>query len=260
MLPKDFAVGLRLEHPQELIDQIQYHNPQGRGDFLPAAEYSFVTNVDGRGVYSFCMCPGGVVVPACTGPEQQVVNGMSASGRNTAWANSAMVTSIGKSELTGMRYKGLFAGLEFQEDLERASWEQGGKNLYAPAQRLTHFLRGHLSENLPKSSYKPGIRATSFQEWLPKSFTSVFVEGWSSSGKGPGVCYGGCLLLGCEESYFFSIEDSERNRKDDASGNYRVVSLWRRSRICWGNCLGRDGWRRLCRGYLLRNKKGTDRL
>ena len=108
---------------------------------------------------------------------------MSASGRNTAWANSAMVTSIGESELNGMRYKGLFAGLEFQEDLERASWEQGGKNLYAPAQRLTHFLRGHLSENLPKSSYKPGVQATSFQEWLPEVVYQRLCGGLEQFGK-----------------------------------------------------------------------------
>ena len=178
MFPKDFAVGLRLEHPQELI-----HNPRGRGDFLPAAEYSFVTNVDSRGVYSFCMCPGGVVVPACTGPGQQVVNGMSASGRNTAWANSAMVTSIGEGELLGMKYRGLFAGLEFQEDLERAAWEQGGKNLCAPAQRLTHFLCGHLSEQLPRTSYKPGVRATSFKEWLPEMVYRRLREGLNQFGK-----------------------------------------------------------------------------
>lgn len=199
MLPKDFAVGLRLEHPQGLIDQIQYHNSQGRGDFLPAAEYSFVTNVDGRGVYSFCMCPGGVVVPACTGPEQQVVNGMSASGRNTAWANSAMVTSIGEAELGAMRYKGLFAGMEFQEDLERSSWEQGGKNLYAPAQRLTHFLKGHLSENLPKSSYKPGTRATSFNEWLPEVVYQRLRVGLEEFGrKARGFVTDEAVLLGVE--------------------------------------------------------------
>ena len=199
MLPKDFAVGLRLEHPQELIDRIQYHNSRGRGDFLPAAEYSFVTNVGGRGVYSFCMCPGGVVVPACTGPEQQVVNGMSSSGRNTAWANSAMVTSIGENELNGMQYRGLFAGLEFQEDLERAAWEQGGKNLYAPAQRLTHFLRGHLSENLPKSSYKPGVQATSFQEWLPEVVYQRLCAGLEQFGKkARGFVTEEALLLGVE--------------------------------------------------------------
>lgn len=199
MLPKDFAVGLRLEHPQELIDRIQYHNPRGRGDFLPATEYSFVTNIDGRGVYSFCMCPGGVVVPACTGPEQQVVNGMSASGRNTAWANSAMVTSIGERELEGMKYEGLFAGLKFQEDLERVAWEQGGKNLYAPTQRLTHFLRGHLSENLPRSSYKPGIQATSFREWLPEVVYQRLCAGLTQFGKkAHGFITEEAILLGVE--------------------------------------------------------------
>lgn len=124
---------------------------------------------------------------------------MSASGRNTAWANSAMVTSIGESELTGMRYKGVFAGLEFQEDLERASWEQGGKNLYAPAQRLTHFLRGHLSENLPKSSYKPGVRATSFQEWLPEVVYQRLCAGLEQFGKkARGFITEDALLLGVE--------------------------------------------------------------
>lgn len=199
MQPKEFAVGLRLEHPQALIDRIQYHNPQGRGDFLPAAEYSFVTNVDGRGVYSFCMCPGGVVVPACTGPEQQVVNGMSASGRNTAWANSAMVTSIGEAELVGMNYNGLFAGMEFQEDLEREAWEKGGRNIYAPAQRLTHFLRGHFSENLPKTSYKPGVWATSFGDWLPEVVYRRLREGLNQFGKkARGFITEEAILLGVE--------------------------------------------------------------
>lgn len=199
MQPKEFAVGLRLEHPQALIDRIQYHNPRGRGDFLPAAEYSFVTNVDGRGVYSFCMCPGGVVVPACTGPGQQVVNGMSASGRNTAWANSAMVTSIGEAELVGMNYNGLFAGMEFQEDLERMAWEEGGRNLYAPAQRLTHFLRGHLSENLPRTSYKPGVRATLFGEWLPEVVYRRLCTGLEQFGKkARGFITEEAVLLGVE--------------------------------------------------------------
>ncbi|WP_065220442.1 MULTISPECIES: NAD(P)/FAD-dependent oxidoreductase [Butyricimonas] len=199
MQSKEFAVGLRLEHPQELIDRIQYHNPRGRGDFLPAAEYSFVTNIDGRGVYSFCMCPGGVVVPACTGPEQQVVNGMSASGRNTAWANSAMVTSIGEAELVRMNYNGLFAGMEFQEDLERMAWEEGGKNLYAPAQRLTHFLRGHLSENLPRTSYKPGARATLFGEWLPEVVSRRLCTGLEQFGKkARGFITEEAVLLGVE--------------------------------------------------------------
>ena len=224
MLPKDFAVGLRLEHPQELIDRIQYHNPQGRGDFLPAAEYSFVTNIDGRGVYSFCMCPGGVVVPACTGPKQQVVNGMSASGRNTAWANSAMVTSMGEQELRNMKYEGLFAGLEFQEDLERMAWEEGGGNLYAPAQRLTHFLEGHLSENLPKTSYKPGIVATSFREWLPAVVYQRLRAGMMLFGKkAHGFITDEAVLLGVESRTSSPLRiprDKEKMEHPEVMGLY----------------------------------------
>ena len=163
--PKDFAAGLRVEHPQALIDRLQYHG--SRGDFLPPAEYNFVTNVDGRGVYSFCMCPGGVIVPAATGPGQQVVNGMSASGRNTRWANSAIVTTIDTDDLAAMGYSGLFAGIEFQESLEHLAWEQGGRSLRAPAQRLTDFLADRPSRNFPSCSYKPGVTPTLFSAWLP---------------------------------------------------------------------------------------------
>lgn len=167
MEAKDFAVGLRLEHPQFAIDCMQYHNRCGRGEYLPVAEYSFVTNIDQRGVYSFCMCPGGVVVPAATGPEQQVVNGMSASGRNTPWANSAIVTSVGETELNRLKYSGLFAGMQFQEALEKKAWEEGGRNLYAPAQALTDFLERKYSQHLPRTSYKPGVTSSSIHEWLP---------------------------------------------------------------------------------------------
>lgn len=167
METKEFAVGLRVEHAQFDIDCMQYHNRTGRGEYLPAAEYSFVTNVDQRGVYSFCMCPGGVVVPAATGPGQQVVNGMSASGRNTPWANSAMVTSVGEAELMYMKYQGLFAGMEFQEALEKRAWEEGGCKLHAPAQVLTDFLNGKSSRQLPRSSYKPGVTNSPVHEWFP---------------------------------------------------------------------------------------------
>ncbi len=199
MLTKEFAVGLRLEHPQEVIDRIQYHNPAGRGDFLPAAEYSFVTNINGRGVYSFCMCPGGVVVPACTGPEQQVVNGMSSSGRNTAWANSAIVTSIGEEELKELRYTGLFGGMEFQSDLEYRAWEEGGGKLVAPAQRLTHFMTNKESVSFPKSSYKPGLRPTLFREWLPSPVYRRLLAGLEQFGrKSRGFIHEDALLLGVE--------------------------------------------------------------
>ncbi len=180
---KDFAVGLRLEHPQQDIDNMQYHTKDGRGPYLPAAEYSMAADVGGRGVYSFCMCPGGVVVPAATGPEQQVVNGMSASGRNTPWANSAIVTSVGLRELQEMHFGGIFGGLEFQEMLEKKAWEEGGKNLYAPAQVLTDFLAGKYSNFLPRVSYKPGVNSSLIHEWLPEVIYNRLREGINCFGK-----------------------------------------------------------------------------
>lgn len=196
---KDFAVGLRLEHPQHDIDCIQYHTRDGRGEFLPAAEYSFVTNIEDRGVYSFCMCPGGVVVPAATGAEQQVVNGMSASGRNTPWANSAIVTSVGSRELEQMKYKGLFAGLQFQEELEKRAWIEGGKNIFAPAQLLTDYIQGKYSNILPRSSYKPGITSSLISEWLPETISRRLRAGMMQFGnKAKGFMTEKAVLLGVE--------------------------------------------------------------
>lgn len=199
MEPKDFAVGLRLEHPQQLIDRIQYHRNEGRGQWLPAAEYNFVTNIAGRGVYSFCMCPGGVIVPAATGPEQQVVNGMSSSARNTPWANSAMVTAIGREELEQMHYSGLFGGMEFQETLEKEAWRQGGGNLQAPAQVLTDFLAGKYSNHLPRVSYKPAVNSSPLHEWLPELISSRLRAGLLSFGaKARGFLTSEAVLLGIE--------------------------------------------------------------
>lgn len=199
MEAKDFAVGLRLEHPQQNIDCIRYHNTSGRGEYLPAAEYNFVEKVDGKGVYSFCMCPGGVIVPAATGPGQQVVNGMSASGRNTPWANSAVVTSIGESELSGMNFQGLFAGMEFQEYLEHKAWEEGGKNLFAPAQVLTDFLSGKSGRILPRTSYKPGIVASAIDRWLPELIYHRLCTGLRQFGqKSRGFISDRAVLLGVE--------------------------------------------------------------
>ncbi len=199
MEPKDFAVGLRLEHPQVLIDRMQYHTSEGRGKWLPAAEYSFVANIENRGVYSFCMCPGGVVVPAATGPEQQVVNGMSSSTRNTSWANSAIVTSVGREELTEMGFSGLFAGMEFQEQLEREAWKRGGGALRAPAQRLTDFVQNRPSGEFPRVSYKPGVTATQFHEWLPETMTRRLKGGLTLFGqRARGFLTDQAVLLGVE--------------------------------------------------------------
>ena len=199
MEAKDFAVGLRLEHPQQLIDCIQYHTSDGRGMWLPAAEYNFVTNVAGRGVYSFCMCPGGVVVPAATGAEQQVVNGMSSSARNTRWANSAIVTAVGTEELKAMKFTGLFAGMEFQEALERQAWNAVGGKLLAPAQVLTDFMANRESRNIPSTSYKPGVSSSLMSRWFPQLLYTRLVSGLNEFGrKAPGFVSDQALLLGVE--------------------------------------------------------------
>ena len=199
METKEFAVGLRLEHPQHLIDCIQYHSSAGRGKWLPAAEYNFVTNVDGRGVYSFCMCPGGVIVPAATGAEQQVVNGMSSSSRNTPWANSAIVTSVGDEELKRLKYTGLFAGLEFQEALERQAWQEGGGSLVAPGQLLTDFLENRETRHIPSHSYKPGVNSSLISRWFPQLLYRRLASGMRAFGKkAPGFVSNQALLLGVE--------------------------------------------------------------
>ena len=151
---KGIAVGVRLEHPSQLIDQIQYHRKEGRGRWLPAAQYAFVTQVDGRGVYSFCMCPGGFVIPAATGPEQIVVNGMSPASRGTQWSNSGMVVEVRPEDIQGeqMRNDDPLRMMYFQEQLERDCWQQGNMKQTAPAQRMADFVNGKLSYDLPRRS------------------------------------------------------------------------------------------------------------
>ena len=209
---KGLAIGVRLEHPAHLIDQIQYHSREGRGKWLPAAEYSMVTQVQGRGVYSFCMCPGGFVVPAASGPEQVVVNGMSPSNRNGRWSNSGMVVEIraedvapSNSPLKGARSKGLGARedqlseqsscslppapcpslgvLLLQEDLERQCWLQANRLQTAPAQRMTDFVNGRLSADLNESSYAPGLIASPLHFWLPEFISSRLREAFKLWGK-----------------------------------------------------------------------------
>lgn len=196
---KGIAIGVRLEHPQELIDQIQYHNRNGRGDFLPAAEYSFVTQADGRGVYSFCMCPGGFVVPAASGPEQVVVNGMSPSNRGSRWANSGMVVEIHPEDFPEYTQFGELALLHFQEDLERQSWLQGGMKQTAPAQRMMDFTRKKLGSNLPESSYTPGLISSPLHFWLPSFISSRLCQGFQQFGKySHGFLTNEAILIGVE--------------------------------------------------------------
>lgn len=182
---KGIAVGVRLEHPSQLIDQIQYHNRNGRGKYLPAAEYSFVTQVDGRGVYSFCMCPGGFVIPAATGPEQLVVNGMSPSNRGTAWSNSGMVVETHPEDVVQSEeeLKDPLAMMYFQERVEKQCWQQANMKQTAPAQRMADFVNNRLSYDLPKSSYAPGLISSPLHFWMPSFISKRLQEGFKTFGK-----------------------------------------------------------------------------
>lgn len=182
---KALAVGCRLEHPSQLIDCIQYHNRSGRGKYLPAAEYSFVTQVDGRGVYSFCMCPGGFVVPAASGPQQIVVNGMSPSGRNSRWSNSGMVveTRVEDVAKTDMDMQDPLIMMHFQEQLERDCWQAGNMRQTAPAQRMSDFVNRRLSYDLPESSYTPGLISSPLHFWMPQFVTDRLRQGFLQFGK-----------------------------------------------------------------------------
>lgn len=210
---KGIAVGVRLEHPSSLIDQIQYHNKNGRGKYLPAAEYSFVQQVDGRGVYSFCMCPGGFVVPAASGPHQLVVNGMSPSNRGTKWSNSGMVVEIRPEDLlhpdlqltpgelipgselaqtealirsSGQPGKDTLHTLSimrFQEQLEQLCWQQGNMRQTAPSQRMVDFTQKRLSYDLPKSSYSPGLVSSPLHFWMPPFISERLSKGFQLFGK-----------------------------------------------------------------------------
>lgn len=211
METKGLAVGVRLEHPSMLIDQIQYHNKNGRGKYLPAAEYSFVQQVDGRGVYSFCMCPGGFVVPAASGPHQLVVNGMSPSNRGTKWSNSGMVVEIRPEDLNDptlqLQACEIFEGsaeqqteelirktakngkqpvlamMQFQERLEQICWQQANMRQTAPAQRMVDFTRKKLSYDLPVTSYSPGIISPPLHFWMPKFISERLSKGFEMFGR-----------------------------------------------------------------------------
>ena len=171
METKGFAMGVRVEHPQALIDIIQYHDPRGRGEFLPPAEYSISSQVNGRGVYSFCMCPGGIIVPSATDDRELVVNGMSNSGRTSPWANSGLVVEIREKDLVKFKNHGPLAGLELQRELEQMAFNNGGVGQVAPAQRLTDFTSGKISQSLPENSYNPGLISSPMHFWMPPSIS-----------------------------------------------------------------------------------------
>ena len=195
---KPFAMGVRVEHPQELIDTIQYHG-NSRGEYLPAASYSLARQTGGRGVYSFCMCPGGFIVPSATSQEEVVVNGMSPSGRNSPYANSGIVVEIRPEDLTGYSCAGILAGLEFQKEVEKRSWIEGGKTQRAPAQRLMDFVNGKASSSLPEVSYFPGITSSPLHSWLPDFIAGSLREGFRQFGNiMKGYLTNEAVLLGVE--------------------------------------------------------------
>lgn len=204
---KGIAVGVRLEHPQELIDQIQYHNKEGRGQYLPAAEYSFVAQSNGRGVYSFCMCPGGFVVPAASGPKQVVVNGMSPSNRGSRWANSGMVVEIRPEDYPVLMQQeeikvapdSPLALMAFQERLEELSWMNAGRKQTAPAQRMQDFVQKKNSFDLPDSSYTPGLLASPLHFWMPEFVTSRLRDGFRNFGNSSkGFLTNEAVMIGVE--------------------------------------------------------------
>ena len=181
---KGIAVGVRLEHPQRIIDQIQYHSVLGRGEYLPAAEYNFVTQIDHRGVYSFCMCPGGFVVPAVSEPGGLVVNGMSPSNRGSHWANSGMVVEIHPEDLP-VRFKqyGELAMMKFQEEMERRAFIEADNSLIAGGQRMKDFVDGKPSRNIPPSSYLPGVQTSRLDQWMPPYVANRLRKGFAVFGK-----------------------------------------------------------------------------
>ncbi len=197
---KGIAVGVRLEHPQRIIDQIQYHSVLGRGEYLPAAEYNFVTQIDHRGVYSFCMCPGGFVVPAVSEPGGLVVNGMSPSNRGSHWANSGMVVEIHPEDLPDhFKQHGVLSMMKFQQDMERRAFAEAGNSLIAGAQRMKDFVDGKASRNIPPSSYLPGVQPSRLDQWMPRFVANRLRKGFAIFGKNArGFLTNDAIVIGVE--------------------------------------------------------------
>lgn len=197
--PKGIAVGVRLEHPQQLIDRIQYHSPAGRGKYLPAAEYSMLTRVDDRAVYSFCMCPGGTIIPAATGDGQLVVNGMSPASRGGRWANSGMVVEVLPDDLKDYEEYGALKVMRFQEDVERRFYEDADGSQNAPAQRMHDFVNSKASTSLPHTSYAPGIHPARIDKLLPPFIAHRLQKGFAEFGrKSRGFLTNEATLIGAE--------------------------------------------------------------
>lgn len=178
---KGFALGVRIEHRQELIDQIQYHGQQSN-DFLPPASYALVTQVDGKGVYSFCMCPGGIIAPCATEQNEVVTNGWSPSKRNNPYSNSGIVVSVEPSDFPSHETNP-FVCLEFQQEVERTCWEAAGKTQHVPAQCMKDFIDGKVSKEIPRSSYQPGVVSLDLNQILPKMISKRLRQAFLDFGK-----------------------------------------------------------------------------
>jgi len=220
---KGFAMGVRVEHPQELIDTIQYHSEE-RGAYLPSATYNLVDQVDGRGVYSFCMCPGGHIVPAGSSGNEIVVNGMSVSQRNSKFANSGIVVEIRPEDIPAeFRQYGVLAGLKFQQYIENLAYtNNGGLGQVAPAQRLGDFVKGKLSADLPECSYLPGLISSPLHFWLPEIISSRLREGFKKfDRKMHGYLTNEAVVVGVESRSSSAVRvprDAETGQHPDISG------------------------------------------
>lgn len=219
--PKGIAMGVRLEHPQELIDRIFYHSPSGRGKWLPAAEYSLLTRIDDRAVYSFCMCPGGYIIPATNEPGLIVVNGMSPANRGTQWANSGMVVEILPEDIPG---ENPLKMMEIQQNIERKFFAEGDGSQNAPAQRMKDFVEGKDSDTLPRSSYTAGVHPARIDRMLPAAIAKRLQAAFTEFGqKYRGFLTNDAILVGNEtrtSSPVQIVRDSETLQHQDIAGLY----------------------------------------
>lgn len=229
---KPIAVGVRLEHPQLLIDQIRYHSPKGRGDYLPAAEYTYKAQVAGRGVYSFCMCPGGFVVPASTAPEQTVVNGMSPANRGSKWANSGMVVEFRLEDLPRMGYtiedpSSPLAMMEWCGQYEHQSYLAANKSLRAPAQRLTDFIARRSSTTAPMTSYNLGLTPQNFHDWMPQPIAEGLHRAFQAFEKmTPGFLTEEAQLIGVESRTSAPVRIPRQDQGERSYQHLHVSGLY----------------------------------
>ena len=207
---KPFAIGVRAEHQQELIDNIQYHG-DGDNPYLPPASYSLVEQVDGMGVYSFCMCPGGIIAPCATEQEEVVTNGWSPSKRNNPYANSGIVVSVEPKDLPNYSPDNPFVGIDFQKFVEKACWESAGKTQRVPAQRMIDFVEGRKSKDFPKTSYQPGIVSVDLNDVLPPLITKRLKKAFLAFGRKMKGYYTNEAVLHAPESRTSSPVSIPRN-------------------------------------------------